>query len=64
MAGIPWTSQEVKILKEHGGKWIPSGPGYREHCVSEGIEKILAAISAVNWDTYEAEVANTPAEPA
>ena len=42
--------------KEHGGKWIPSGPGYREHLAAEGIERILAAMSGVNWDNYEQEV--------
>jgi len=44
--------------KEHGGKWIPSGPGYREHLTAEGIEHILAAMANVNWDKYEEEVAN------
>ena len=44
--------------KANEGKWIPAGPGYREHLTATGIESILASITGVNWDKYEEEVAN------
>lgn len=54
-AGI--SEEEIdQFDKEHDGQWIPSGPGYKEHLTSTGIESIMAAISGVNWDQYEQAV--------
>jgi hypothetical protein len=63
IAGI--TEESIDTFdKANDGKWVPGGPGYREHLASTGIESILAAITGVNWDKYEEEVQTPPkAEP-
>lgn len=45
-----------KFDEEHEGKWIPSGPGYKEHIIATGHECLLAAAMGVNWGEYEKAV--------
>ena len=55
MAGV--TEESIDAFDEEvRGEWVASGPGYREHLVAEGVEKILAALINVNWDKYEEEI--------
>ena len=58
MAGV---KEEVidQFDQKNDGKWTPEGPGYKEHLISTGIESILAGVSGVIWDKYEAAIQNS-----